>query len=148
MSAPASTAAVPDSVFAQTYLPLPTPDDANLARWGRVLALRDTVNKAIEARRAAGELGASLQAAITLTLPADDWALCQAMGPDLKYLFIVSRVTLQAGNEVAVQVDLAPGTKCERCWHYTDDVGQHGHEGVCGRCVSNLHGDGESRGVA
>ena len=37
--------------------------------------------------------------------------------------------------------------KCERCWHYRDDVGgaDTAHPGLCGRCVSNLHGDGEAR---
>ena len=40
-------------------------------------------------------------------------------------------------------------TKCERCWHYTDDVGADpAHPGICGRCVSNLFGTGESRTVA
>jgi isoleucyl-tRNA synthetase len=39
--------------------------------------------------------------------------------------------------------------KCERCWHYRDDVGANpAHPTICGRCDSNLHGDGEHRTVA
>ena len=36
--------------------------------------------------------------------------------------------------------------KCERCWHYRDDVGSNpAHPTLCGRCDSNLHGAGEQR---
>ncbi|PIV87426.1 MAG: hypothetical protein COW48_11525, partial [Hydrogenophilales bacterium CG17_big_fil_post_rev_8_21_14_2_50_63_12] len=36
--------------------------------------------------------------------------------------------------------------KCERCWHYRADVGAAAeHPGLCGRCVSNLYGEGEAR---
>jgi isoleucyl-tRNA synthetase len=39
--------------------------------------------------------------------------------------------------------------KCERCWHYRADVGQDAaHPTLCGRCVSNLYGAGETRTVA
>jgi isoleucyl-tRNA synthetase len=58
-------------------------------------------------------------------------------------------VTLQAGDALAVQVTASQATKCERCWHYADDVGlDTDHPTICGRCVSNLHGAGETRQVA
>jgi isoleucyl-tRNA synthetase len=39
--------------------------------------------------------------------------------------------------------------KCERCWHYREDVGVNpAHPTICGRCDSNLHGNGEIRAVA
>jgi isoleucyl-tRNA synthetase len=48
-----------------------------------------------------------------------------------------------------VQVTPSQATKCERCWHYADDVGHNAdHPTICGRCVSNLHGTGETRLVA
>jgi isoleucyl-tRNA synthetase len=48
-----------------------------------------------------------------------------------------------------VQVAPSTATKCERCWHWRDDVGYDpAHPGLCGRCTSNLHGAGESRTVA
>jgi isoleucyl-tRNA synthetase len=41
------------------------------------------------------------------------------------------------------------GTKCERCWHLTDDIGQHlEHVDLCGRCVTNVAGEGETRQFA
>ena len=43
----------------------------------------------------------------------------------------------------------ADGEKCQRCWHYTTDVGQVAeHAELCGRCVSNVAGDGEKRKFA
>jgi isoleucyl-tRNA synthetase len=39
--------------------------------------------------------------------------------------------------------------KCERCWHYRADVGSHAdHPTLCGRCFSNLFGEGEKRSAA
>jgi isoleucyl-tRNA synthetase len=46
-------------------------------------------------------------------------------------------------------VAASQATKCERCWHYADDVGHNAdHPTICGRCVSNLHGAGETRLIA
>jgi len=43
----------------------------------------------------------------------------------------------------------AEGDKCPRCWHYTTDVGQNAeHSEICGRCVTNIAGDGEERKFA
>lgn len=48
---------------------------------------------------------------------------------------------------VTASVSTAP--KCERCWHYRDDVGIDAeHPTICGRCTSNLFGAGEVRRVA
>ncbi|HEX5806887.1 MAG TPA: isoleucine--tRNA ligase, partial [Macromonas sp.] len=60
------------SIFCDTFLPLGTPNEALLAKWARVLELRATVNKAIEDLRAAGQVGSSLQASITLTVGPED----------------------------------------------------------------------------
>jgi isoleucyl-tRNA synthetase len=137
------------SIFTETYLPLETPNEALIAKWSRVLELRGIVNKAIEARRVAGEVGSSLQANVTLTLGAEDLALLQSLGDDLKFVFIVSAIELVAGADVAVEVKASGAQKCERCWHYRDDVGHdEAHPGICGRCTSNLHGAGETRSVA
>jgi isoleucyl-tRNA synthetase len=137
------------SIFTETYLPLETPNEALIAKWSRVLELRGIVNKAIEARRVAGEVGSSLQANVTLTLGAEDLALLQSLGEDLKFVFIVSAIELAAGADVAVEVKASGAQKCERCWHYRDDVGHDAaHPGICGRCTSNLHGAGETRSVA
>jgi isoleucyl-tRNA synthetase len=53
------------------------------------------------------------------------------------------------GEALAVQVTPSGATKCERCWHWRDDVGHDpAHPTICGRCTSNLYGAGEARAVA
>ena len=51
-----------------------------------------------------------------------------------------------AAADDAVVVSASAHAKCERCWHYRDDVSADpAHPGLCGRCVSNLYGAGEAR---
>jgi len=135
-----------DSIFCETYWAFETPDTALLARWSRLRELRDAVNKEIEALRAAGGVGSSLQAELTITAAADDHALLASLGEDLKFVFITSAVTLEAGDSLGVEVRASTSVKCERCWHWRDDVGRDpARPGLCGRCVTNLAGPGEVR---
>ncbi len=140
------------SIFVETYHTLPDVPaaDALLAKWARVIGLRSLVNKAIEDQRAAGQVGSSLQAWVTLKASAEDHAALASLGEDLKFVLITSKAELvQAEGEFSVQVSPAAAQKCERCWHYRDDVGADpAHPHICGRCVSNLHGAGEARGAA
>ena len=140
------------SIFTSTYSNLGTPDAALLARWARLREIREVANKEIEAVRTTGAVGSSLQAALTVTAAADDLALLQSLGDDLKFVFIVSQTRVVAGESLSVSVEplAEPSTrKCGRCWHWRDDVGADPqHPGICGRCVSNLHGSGEPRSVA
>ncbi|TNF56316.1 MAG: isoleucine--tRNA ligase, partial [Burkholderiales bacterium] len=142
------------SIFFETFSALPSPNEALLAKWARIRTIRDAANKAIEDLRAAGQVGASLQATLTITAGADDAALLRSLGTDLKFVTITSGVTVVDGSELAITVTPSTATKCERCWHYADDVGSHAdHPSLCGRCVSNLAeaagtGAGETRAVA
>ena len=142
-------AATRESIFMDTYVSLPAADDALLAKWARVREIREAVNKEIEVLRAAGQVGASLQAEVRLTLAPEDLALLQSLGADVKFVFITSKLTLAQGDALAIEATATTATKCERCWHYTVDVGSDAaHPGICGRCVSNLYGTGETRSVA
>jgi isoleucyl-tRNA synthetase len=123
---------------------------ALLAKWARIRDIRDLVNKDIEALRADGKVGSSLQANVTLGA-REDHALLASLGDDLKFVFITSAIELIAGrgNATALQVSASTAAKCERCWHYRDDVGHDAaHPTICGRCTSNLYGAGEHRKVA
>src|SRR5690606_1712815 len=55
------------SIFFETFLDLPTPNEALLAKWKRICDIRDVANKAIEELRAEGKVGPSLQATLTIT---------------------------------------------------------------------------------
>jgi isoleucyl-tRNA synthetase len=135
-----------ESIFMDTYCAMPTPDATLLAKWVRVREIRDVVNKDIEVLRAEGKVGSSLQAEIELTVAAQDHALLGSLGADLKFVFITSAISLVAGDAISIRSSASDAVKCERCWHYQDDVGTHAsHPTLCGRCVSNLTGSGETR---
>ncbi|HAX19606.1 MAG TPA: isoleucine--tRNA ligase [Hydrogenophaga sp.] len=137
------------SIFFETFSPLPSANEALLAKWNRIRAIRDVANKAIEDLRTAGQVGASLQATLVITAGADDAALLRSLGDDLKFVTITSAATVVDGAELQVAVAPSAAQKCERCWHYRDDVGADtAHPRLCGRCVSNLHGGGEQRVIA
>lgn len=138
-----------ESIFMDTYLELGAPDAALLAKWSRIREIRDAVNKDIEALRAEGKVGSSLQANVALTVGADDHVLLASLGADLKFVFITSAIDLIAGDDLNTKATTSNATKCERCWHYRDDVGvDPAHPTICGRCTSNLFGAGENRSFA
>jgi isoleucyl-tRNA synthetase len=132
-----------DSVFFHTWHEIPQPADAAalLAKWARLRELRDPVRKAIEALRAEGKVGSSLQAEVAIQAEGADYDALASLGDELKYLLITSAARVQRGSQ---SVDVKPSShpKCERCWHYAPDVNG---EGLCGRCQSNLGGPGETR---
>ncbi len=126
-------------------------DDALLAKWTRLREIRDAVNKAIEAVRARRPhrlVAAGRGRAVGLN--AEDLALLGSLGDDLKFVLITSAATVRAGaGELSITVTPSKHQKCERCWHYRADVGINpAHPTICGRCDSNLHGEGEQRSIA
>jgi isoleucyl-tRNA synthetase len=138
-----------NTIFKDTYVQLPAPDAALLDKWSRIREIREQVNKDIEVVRAQGLVGSPLQAEVKLTVNAANMALLQSLGTDVKFVFIVSSLQLLAGNELSVSVAPSAHTKCERCWHYSPDVGSvAAHPTLCVRCDSNLHGSGEQRAFA
>jgi isoleucyl-tRNA synthetase len=137
------------SIFTETYWRFDAPDAALLATWRRIREIRDLVNKETEAVRATGAVGSSLQATVTITADAADHALLARLGDDLRFVCITSAASVVPGPALAVQVQPSQAAKCERCWHWRDDVGHDpAHPGLCGRCTSNLFGSGEPRQIA
>jgi isoleucyl-tRNA synthetase len=137
------------SIFMDTYTVFAAPDDVLMAKWGRIRDIRDLVNKEIEVLRAEGKVGSSLQATVALTVGTDDHALLSSLGADLKFVCITSAIELIAGDALSICVRTSNGIKCERCWHYGDDIGADAnHPTLCPRCVSNLFGSGETRTCA
>jgi isoleucyl-tRNA synthetase len=134
------------TIFTETYWQFEAVDVALVAKYERIRAIRDEVNKAIEELRAKGDVGSSLQAEVDLTVPAEDYTLLASLGDDVKFIFITSAINLIAGNSINTGARPSKHVKCERCWHYREDVGlDAAHPSICGRCVSNLYGEGERR---
>ena len=138
-----------ETIYLEKFTELPEGDAALLAKWTRIREIRDVVNKDIEAVRVEGKVGASLQAEVTISAQHEDLALLQSLADDLKFVLITSAAQAVAGDALAVAVTPSEAAKCERCWHYRDDVGVNpAHPTLCGRCDSNLHGSGEVRSKA
>ena len=138
------------SIFTETYTGTSTwANPELLAKWTRLREIRDLANKVIEEHRAAGELGSSLQAELDIVAPPPDHALLASLGEDLKFVTITSRVTLRPGRVLAIEATASAASKCERCWHWRDDVGHDArHPTICARCTANLFGTGEVRTAA
>ncbi len=93
--------------------------------WERLFAVRDDVLRALEEARVAKLIGSSLEAKVTLETSGSTLDLLQQHQSDLRYLFIVSQVELKQGGEgVSLNVSVADGEKCERCWNYSTRVGE------------------------
>jgi isoleucyl-tRNA synthetase len=136
----------PESIF---FAQFPEPrsdrlDEALNERWERLLEIRTAVTKALEEARKAKTIGHPLDAQVHLHLPEKIYAFLQPYQEDLKSIFIVSSVTLHPlgkGEEKEMKIDVlrAEGKKCDRCWNYDGDVGQHpDHQTLCPRCIEAI----------
>jgi isoleucyl-tRNA synthetase len=139
--------AMPADSFADSY-------------WGLIAQVKDAVNKVLEARRTAGEVGGSLGAEVILYCDEKLQDELSKLANELRFVLITStaeirplaeaqnaEVTDVAGLQVAVKK--SEHAKCERCWHHRADVGANtAHPTVCLRCVENVDGAGELRQFA
>jgi isoleucyl-tRNA synthetase len=122
---------------------------ALVAKWERILAVRALVQKELEAVRQAGAIGSSLQAQVDIVADFDTYSALASLGDDLRFVLITSAAPVRRGDALAIAVASSPNGKCERCWHWRDDIGvDPAHPGLCGRCVANLFGSGEPRSYA
>ena len=131
--------------------------------WQFVMEVKTVVNKALEAKRNAGQVGKSLAAEVTLFCDDKVMEQLQRLGDELRFVLITSSAVvkpLSASENQAdvlvtdieglkVKVEASPYQKCVRCWHHLADVGKHPqHPEICGRCVENVDGPGEARAYA
>ena len=143
-----------ETIFTQTYHEFPAVADAHLLvpKWEKVREIRARVLRSLEEQRSAGRIGSSLQAEVELRVGAEDYDLLSTLGDDLRFVLITSQARVaraQRAEDEAVVVEPSAHAKCDRCWHWRADVGADAaHPTICGRCVANLHGDGEPRQVA
>ena len=141
---------------------LPENEAMNDAYWAELLKVRGEVNKVIEQARSDKRIGGALEASVTLYADADLATKLQALGNELRFVLLTSGAQVadyaQADGDaqqsellkgLKIGLNKAEGEKCPRCWHYTTDVGQNPeHAAVCGRCYTNVAGNGEERKFA
>ena len=154
-----------ESVFLETWYELPREDGATRLDWPAILEVRDRVSKELERLRVEGSIGAPLDAEVRIVCGDELFRTLDALGGELKFVFIASDAAVEAYSDLpenarpagGVPPDLAPtvsiaradAPKCVRCWHRRGDVGSEpAHPELCGRCVTNVAGQGETRKYA
>lgn len=124
-------------------------DAALAAKWEKLLAMRSEITKALENARQTKSIGHSLDANVRLYAEGDEYRALAAVKADLATLLIVSGAEVVEGlakapaeaykaEDLALAVAVVPagGEKCERCWIYSETVGQDAERAtLCKRCA-------------
>jgi len=154
-----------ESVFFTTWAQIPTADGVSQPiDWARVLEARATVLRELERLRVAEQIGAPLDADVTLYASPEWRAALDPLGDELRFVLITSEAHVaDAGSRPAEALPTDPegksglwlhvrrsgAAKCVRCWHKRPDVGTvAAHPELCARCAGNLDGPGETRRFA
>lgn len=129
--------------------------------WSQVLAVKEQVNRALENAKKEKVLGGSLEAEVTLYVADELAQVLNKLEDELRFVLITSVAEVKPLSEkvdgafdseidgLFVGIKASEEKKCERCWHYSETVGQQTeHEELCGRCVENVDGEGETRKFA
>ena len=115
-------------------------DENFISDWDKIHDLRDVVKKQLENAVKEKLIKASLEAKITLTASGSEFEFIKSVENELAAAFIVSAVEVVAGEgELKVDVQKARGEKCERCWAFSETVGECSeHPTLCARCAEVL----------
>jgi isoleucyl-tRNA synthetase len=123
---------------------VPEEDPQQQQDWATLLAVREQAMKALEEERNSKRIGKSLEAQLVITAADPAYSVLARFKDQLRYLFIVSAVTLAQGSGngsggVHVEVKKADGAKCDRCWNYSVHVGEDKtYPTICERCSAVL----------
>ena len=116
--------------------------DANLIdTWNHLFTIREQVLGELEKARTNKVIGSSLEAAVVIRASGPTYEFLKEYESQLRYVFIVSQVVLSESQieELEIQIERAPGEKCERCWNYSTHVGEfERYPTVCERCAAAL----------
>ncbi|MDX1570037.1 MAG: isoleucine--tRNA ligase [Xanthomonadales bacterium] len=143
----------------------PLPDDVTFNRgvWDDLRGIREVVSRELERLRKEGRIGSSLAATAQVFLPQALHERIQPIDNELRFIFITSEASIHpldeapegavdgevGGHAIKVVVGPTEHDKCTRCWHHRADVGMVSkHPELCGRCVVNVEGKGETRHFA
>jgi isoleucyl-tRNA synthetase len=134
----------PDAAGVFGRVSVPEADPQEMQDWTTLLVVREQVMKALEEERNSKRIGKSLEAQLVITAADPAYSVLKRHAGQLRYLFIVSAVTLVQGSGngtggVHVEVKKADGAKCDRCWNYSTHVGEDKtYPTICERCSAVL----------
>lgn len=113
-------------------------------KWNRIIKLKDIVSKELENARAEKTIGHSLNAKVTIYAEGAQYEFIKQNLELLETVFIISAIDVKENErkdevKLGVKVEQAPGEKCERCWMYSETVGEDKeHPTICHRCSENI----------
>ena len=126
-----------------------------------MIAVRSEVGKQLEGLRSERAIGSPLDAEVDLYCTDELFEVLSRLEEDLRFLLITSYARVHPVTErpadvvttdidgLWIKVEASRHPKCSRCWHHREDVGiEPQHPQLCGRCVENVVGAGESRRFA
>lgn len=135
--------------------------------WVHIHQTRISVYKELEKIRAGGKIGSSLDAEVKLFCSEKIFSSLKKLRKndnesELRFILITSYAAVLSDSErptdavkaenlnsLWIKVNPSQHSKCIRCWHHREDVGEnHEHPELCGRCISNLFGESEERNFA
>ena len=153
-----------DSVFMETWyegLTALSQGPLDVEAWTRVIGVKTAVAKRLEMMRKEGIIGSSLDAEVELYCDAQLLAILQQLGEELRFALITSEASIAPTADASPEATetevkglqiaawASEHAKCPRCWHHREDVGTDAdHPELCGRCVVNVAGAGETRRFA
>ncbi|WP_119343159.1 isoleucine--tRNA ligase [Facilibium subflavum] len=137
-------------------------DELNLQFWQQIQQVRSETNKLLESMRTQDQLGASLEANVTLYAKGKLYQDLAKLQDELRFALIVSKAQViesEGAPEDAIKTQIdglyihaekSSAPKCARCWHRREDVGTHAeYDDICGRCIENITTEkGENRAFA
>ncbi|HET7306538.1 MAG TPA: isoleucine--tRNA ligase [Gammaproteobacteria bacterium] len=152
----------PAAVMLTTWYEAPVATVPQPIDWNMVLRVRVEVARELERLRAAGEIGSSLDAAVDLYCDPAALDALAPLGDELRFALITSEAHLHPAADkpadavaaadcegVYIAAKRSDNEKCVRCWQHRPDVGSSAeHPELCGRCVENVAGEGETRKFA
>lgn len=112
-------------------------------KWDKIIHVKEEVAKELEFARAEKVIGHSLNAKVMIYTTGEQYSFLKEMEDLLTMVLIVSKVVVEEKKveeeAITIKVEQAPGQKCERCWMYSETVGEdHEHPEICHRCSENL----------
>jgi isoleucyl-tRNA synthetase len=132
-------------------------DQAIMDKWAELIKIRSEITKALEIARREKVIGHSLEAQVEIAVGEKLAPFVKSEWQTIKEISIISemshldmsakeqgvRYVSDELEDFVVQVQPAPGEKCERCWIRSTTVGENSkHPAICSRCADVVTGMG------
>ena len=149
-------------LFEQWYKIPHVSDNKNWSdsNWEIISDIRNANTKLLEQLRINGDIGSSLDASVDIYVEEETYQQLKSINDELRFVLITSgaqilpmsdkpdnaqECQLEEGT-VYIVAQVSSGEKCVRCWHKRESVGSNSnHPELCGRCIENIDGQGETR---